>query len=427
MGKLGLGASTALVAGNMIGSGIFLLPAGLAVYGKLGLVGWCCASVGALLLASVFRQLGVIQPDAPGGPYAYVRRAFGDLPGFAVAWGYWVSIWCTNAAIAVACVGYLGVFFPVLASNALASAMSGVGLIVIFTAINSAEIRKVAAVQSLTTVLKVLPLLALGILGLAHLNLEHLWHEGTYKGGVLSGITSATTFTLFAFLGVESAAISSARIRHPARNMGRASLLGTLLTVLVYLLGTLAVMGVVPPEVLMESEAPFADAAGTLWGSQARTVMAAAAVVATLGALNGWLFIQGEFPMAVADDGLFPAVFAKRNRMGIPFVGIAVSSALACAVLLFRFSDSLVDTFTFMMTLSTLSALLPYLLSALALRHFLHGRTGGAKGRWLGAVTVVFCVWVIFGCGGEVLLYGGILLGVGLCLHAARTAIRNRL
>jgi APA family basic amino acid/polyamine antiporter len=200
-----------------------------------------------------------------------------------------------------------------------------------------------------------------------------------------------------------------------------------LLTVLVYLLGTLAVMGVVPPEVLMESEAPFADAAGTLWGSQARTVMAAAAVVATLGALNGWLFIQGEFPMAVADDGLFPAVFAKRNRMGIPFVGIAVSSALACAVLLFRFSDSLVDTFTFMMTLSTLSALLPYLLSALALRHFLRGRTGGAKGRWLGAVTVVFCVWVIFGCGGEVLLYGGILLGVGLCLHAARTAIRNRL
>ena len=156
--------------------------------------------------------------------------------------------------------GTWGVFFPVLASNALASAMSGVGLIVIFTAINSAEIRKVAAVQSLTTVLKVLPLLALGILGLAHLNLEHLWHEGTYKGGVLSGITSATTFTLFAFLGVESAAISSARIRHPARNMGRASLLGTLLTVLVYLLGTLAVMGVVPPEVLMESEAPFADA-----------------------------------------------------------------------------------------------------------------------------------------------------------------------
>ena len=154
--------------------------------------------------------------------------------------------------------------------------------------------------------------------------------------------------------------------------------------------------------------------------------MAGAAVMATLGALNGWLFIQGEFPMAAADDGLFPAAFARRNRSGIPFIGIALSSVLACAVLLFKFSDSLVDTFTFMMTLSTLSALVPYLLSALALRRFLKGKSQGKAGRFLGAVTAAFCVWVIFGCGGEVLLYGVILLGIGLVLHAARTTFQSR-
>ena len=148
--------------------------------------------------------------------------------------------------------------------------------------------------------------------------------------------------------------------------------------------------------------------------------------MATLGALNGWLFIQGEFPMAAADDGLFPKVFARRNRAGIPIVGIAMSSVLACVVLLLKFSDSLVDTFTFMMTLSTLSALVPYLLSALALRSFLRGKEAGIGGRWLGAVTAVFCGWVIFGCGAEVLTYGGILLLLGIGLHAFRTSISSR-
>ena len=426
MRKLGLGAGTALVTGNMIGSGIFLLPAGLAVYGRLGLLGWCCASVGAVLLAAVFRRLATLQPEAPGGPYAYVRRAFGDLPGFAVAWGYWVSIWCTNAAIAVACVGYLGVFFPALANDPVMAAAAGVGLIVLFTSINAVGVREVAAVQVATTVLKVLPLLAVGLLGLPFVDASHLWAEGTYEGSAFGAVTAATTLTLFAFLGVESAAISSARLRNPERNVGRASVLGTLLTVVVYLLGSVAVMGAMPPEVLADSTAPFAEAAGGFWGEAARPIMAGAAVMATLGALNGWLFIQGEFPMAAADDGLFPSAFARRNRSGIPFIGIATSSVLACAVLLLKFSDSLVDTFTFMMTLSTLSALVPYLLSALALRRFLKGQSQGTAGRFLGAVTAAFCAWVIFGCGGEVLLYGGILLGIGLVLHAARTLLRSR-
>ncbi len=426
MRKLGLGASTALVTGNMIGSGIFLLPAGLALYGRLGLLGWGCASVGAVLLAAVFRRLGALYPEAPGGPYAYVRRAFGDLPGFAVAWGYWVSIWCTNAAIAVACIGYLGVFFPALSEDPMLAAAAGVGLLVLFSAINGLGLRQMAAVQGVTVVLKVLPLLAVGLFGLAHIDLSYLWAEPAHGGSAFAGITAATTLTLFAFLGVESAAISSGRIRDPKRNMGRASVLGTALTVVVYLLGSVAVMGLLPPEVLASSSAPFADAAGTFWGAAARPLIAGAAVMATAGALNGWLFIQGEFPMAAADDGLFPAAFARRNRAGVPMVGIAVSSALACAVLLLKFSDSLVETFTFMMTLSTLSALVPYLLSALALRRFLRGHRHTRGGRMLGAVTAVFCGWVIFGCGGEVLLYGGLLLGFGLALHAIRTAFSNR-
>ena len=99
-----------MVMGNMIGSGIFLLPASLAGYGRWGLIGWGCSAAGAMVLAALFRSLARIRPSAAGGPYAYVREAFGDFMGFTVGWGYWVSIWCTNAAIAVAAVGYIGVF-----------------------------------------------------------------------------------------------------------------------------------------------------------------------------------------------------------------------------------------------------------------------------------------------------------------------------
>ena len=138
--------------------------------------------------------------------------------------------------------------------------------------------------------------------------------------------------------------------------------------------------------------------------------------MATLGALNGWLFIQGEFPMAAADDGLFPAVFARRNRAGIPLVGIVpFFCAWHVPCLLLKFSDSLVETFTFMMTLSTLSALVPYLLSGLALRSFLRGGARGMGAFAWGWSLWLFCAWVIFGCGGEVLLYGGLLLRLRPC------------
>ena len=152
-------SGVALVMGNMIGSGIFLLPASLAGYGRWGLIGWGCSAAGAMVLAALFRSLARIRPSAAGGPYAYVREAFGDFMGFTVGWGYWVSIWCTNAAIAVAAVGYIGVFLPGLVEDNAVAAFSGLGLIWGFTAINALGIREVSGVQLVTTALKVLSLI----------------------------------------------------------------------------------------------------------------------------------------------------------------------------------------------------------------------------------------------------------------------------
>lgn len=415
--RLGFWSGTALVTGNMIGSGIFLLPASIATYGRYGLVGWSCAALGALLLALVFRQLGALMPHAPGGPYAYVRRTQGDLAGFVVAWGYWVSIWCTNAAIAVACVGYLGVFFPLLSSNAAVSALAGLVLIWGATGINALALPRVAAVQGFTTALKVLPLIVIMVLGLPNVDLELLRAPLAEGVSPWSAVTTATTLTLFAFLGMESAAIASHRMEDAGRTMGRASVFGTGLTIVLYIGCSVVVMGTVPPGSLAVAAAPFADSAATFLGAWGRRLVAGAAVVATLGALNGWMLIQGQFPQAVAEDGLFPGVFRRTNRQGAPIAGIALSSALASGVLLLKFSDSLVSTFTFMMTLSTLSALLPYLLSALSLWLMLPRGMSGAWHKVLAAACMAFCGWVIFGCGPEVVGYGAALLGAGLLIR----------
>jgi APA family basic amino acid/polyamine antiporter len=427
MKKLGFWSSTALVTGNMIGSGIFLLPATLAIYGNLSLIGWLCSSVGALLLALVFRNLGRVQPEALGGPYAYVRNALGDFMGYAVAWGYWVSIWCTNAAIAVACVGYLGVFFPAILESNVVSALCGLALIWLFTGVNALGLRQVAWVQRVTTLLKVIPLLLVGVVGVWFVRWDFLLAPPAFEGSLFEAITATTTLSLFAFLGLESASIASSKIKDPAKTMGRASLFGTALTVFTYVLCSVVIMGVLPPEDLANSTAPFADAAEVFWGISSKYIIAAAAVTATVGALNGWILIQGQLPLAAASDRLFPAVFGRTNRRGAPIYGIALSSVLASAVLFLKFSESLVDKFTFMMTLSTLSALAPYLLSAVSLLVLLRtsARVRAGSKEITAVLSIVFCIWVIFGCGMDVIFYGVILLLVGLILYAARTFFRT--
>jgi len=154
------------VVGGTIGSGIFMLPALLAPYGLLGLAGWLIAGAGALVLSLMLADLSKTLPVI-GGPYAYARAGMGDFIGFWIGWGYWIALWAATAAIAVACVGYLSFFFPILNDSAAASAAMTLALIWSLIAINSRSVAASGGVQLLTTLLKILPLLLVGLLGLA--------------------------------------------------------------------------------------------------------------------------------------------------------------------------------------------------------------------------------------------------------------------
>ncbi|HMJ68225.1 MAG TPA: amino acid permease [Cyclobacteriaceae bacterium] len=420
--KVGLLTATSLVVGNMIASGVFMLPATLAGYGGISLVGWVISCVGAMSLALVFGWLSKLRPNATGGPYAYVRDGMGDFPGFLVAWGYWISVWATNAAIAVAFVSYLGEFIPVVSQNSFAGITTGLAAIWLLTFVNSMGISEAGIVQVVTTVLKIAPLLILSIGGLFYLNTDHFVPFNTSGESDLSAITATTTLTLFAFLGLECATIPSENIKDPERTISRATVIGTLLTLIVYVLGTVAVMGILPPEVLKTSRAPFSDAAELIWGQPAKYLVAAGAVIATFGALNGWILIQGQMPMAAARDNLFPVLFKRENKRGTPVLGIIVSSLLVSVLMGMNFSRSLGDTYKYMILLSTMTSLLSYSLSMPSYVILLAKDRSLDKTGWIRIVVTIigfiFSFWAIIGSGEVIVYWGFILLMAGVPFYA---------
>jgi basic amino acid/polyamine antiporter, APA family len=164
---LGFWTCWSLTVGIMIGSGVFTLPAVLAPYGLLSFGGWLVTGAGSILLALVFARLAQRTPRS-GGPYAYARDAFGDLPGFLIAWGYWASYWIAIAAIALAFVGYLPVFFPALKDSVAGQIGAGLALIWGLTLVNVFGLREAGMAQIGLTFLKIAPLLIVIALGASH-------------------------------------------------------------------------------------------------------------------------------------------------------------------------------------------------------------------------------------------------------------------
>lgn len=428
---LGLWTAMALVVGNMVGSGAYLVPAELGRYGPISLVGWLVTAAGAACLAVVFARLGRIMP-AEGGPYAYTRRAFGDLPGFLVAWGYWVSVWVGNAAIATAFVAYLTPFVPVLAATPVLQAAVALGAIWLLTGVNAWGVREAALLQLVTTVLKVLPLVLLATLGLLAVDAANFRPFNVSGGSGLSAVTATAALTLWGLMGLESVTIPAEEVERPERTIPLATLFGTLATAAVYVLSTVAVMGVVPSAELAGTAAPYAEAAARIWGPAAGQVVAAGAALAAFGVLNGWVLLQGQMPLAPARDGLFPRAFAARSGRGTPVFGLVLSSALTTTLVLANYTRGLVGLFVFATLLATVTVLLSYLGAAAAHVLFIVREPARFGGRGAGAAVAVsvaaflYSAWAVVGAGWDSVFWGGVLLALGIPVYMQGAGARAR-
>ena len=423
-GRLGFWMAVALVVGNMIGSGVFLLPASLAPYGVNSLAGWLLSAAGAVVLALVFAALSHAFPR-DGGLYVYTRAAFGPLPAFVVAWGYWISVWVGNAAIATGGVSYLSALVPSIARVPGASVLATLTLLWVLTFVNCAGVRAAGWVQAVTTVLKLLPLLAVALLGIGLVFLRRPI-PGFAEGPPLSldGTTAAATLTLWALLGLESATVPADKVENPERTVPRATIVGTVVTALICALACGVVLLLVPGSELAASNAPFADAIRPLWGEGAATLVVLFAAISAFGALNGWILLQGELPWAMARDGVFPKVFARESKRGTPAFAFIFTSGLVTLLVLANAHSTMVEIFTFMILLSTTACLVAYLVCSLALLDLMRRGRLPAFGRgtpWLAGAGVLggaYSLWALFGAGREALLWGLVLLLVAVPVYA---------
>lgn len=429
--RFGLPIATALVMGNIIGGGIFLLPASVAPFGTVSLVAFAVLTAGAVALALVFGRLARRHPRT-GGPYVYAREAFGDFAGFLSAWSYWITAWVSNAALAVAAVGYLDVLLPLHGS--LAATLGAALLLQWLPALaNLAGTRYVGAVQLVSTVLKFVPLLLVALGGLFFFDPANLGPFEASGAGTLGAVSASAAILLFSYLGVESAAVSAGEVRDPRRNVGRATVLGTLAAAALYLLGTLAVFGTVAHDRLVDSSAPFSDAVNAMFGgSWGGTAIACMAVVSMLGALNGWTLLSAQTPYAAARDGLFPSAFARKKR-GVPTFGVLVTVTLASLLTVYNYTLGSDGVFETLVLVTTFTATVPYLLSAAAQVYFLLSGRGDRVHRprlvrdmALALTAFGFSLWLVAGAGYAAVYQGVLFLFAGVLVYAWRAAARGR-
>ena len=411
--KLGVVSLTALVVGNTIGSGIFLLPSAMAQLGSLSLVSWIFTTLGSLCLAFVFSRMSVLIPKT-GGPYAYAQVGLGNVLGFQTAYTYWINAWVGNAAIALAAMGYLSILLPFLA-NPVVACFTAIALVWLFTWINLRGVQTAGIVAVITTALKLIPILIVALLGWFFFHPEYITQSlnvTTPKVSTFNLITQGATLTLWAFLGFESGTVPAGSVKNPKRTIPIATILGMSISAVASIATSVVIMGMIPNEILQKSVSPFADAAQIIFGDWGRWLIAGGAAISCLGCLNGWVLIQGQIPMAAADDRLFWKIFAHRNKNGVPSSAMIITAALISVLLFFTLSPNLVSQYRLVVLIATMATLVTYLYTPVS-ELILYMKKQAPLTRTSVCVSVLaifYSFWGIIGAGQEVQALGALLI-----------------
>ena len=435
-GELGLFSSTTLVVGSIIGTGVFTMPAVLAGAGTSSIVTLGVIAIGAVLLGMLFGQLTKRVPNVDGGLYAYARHEFGDFAGYLTAWCYWITCWAGNAAIVASWVLYVESLFGIEAPSSWVNwgiALTGLWIPAV---VNLAGLRQMAWLQNVTVVLKFAPLLLVAVVGWFFVKTANFGPFNASGGSLYDGVGIAAGVALFSFIGVECASIAAGRVKNPRRNVGRASVLGTAASGLLYVVVTAVVMGLVPHDQLVTDGAPFVAAFNAMFGDATwiGKGVALVAVISGLGALNGWTLVTAEMPFAAAKDGLFIQAFAKQNRAGAPWFGILASTTVASVLMAWSYSgETGLKVFTSLVLLSVVTVAIPYFFSACAQLSYLVSRRRLVHGWNLGrdlaisVTSILFALWVTFASGYQAVYQAMVLVLAGIPLYAFLKARRERL
>ncbi|MBD2811698.1 arginine/agmatine antiporter [Xenorhabdus sp. Vera] len=400
--KVGLIPVTLMVAGNIMGSGVFLLPASLAATGGIAILGWLVTIIGAVGLSIVYAKISSLD-DSPGGSYAYARRAFGPFLGYQTNVLYWLACWIGNIAMVVIGVGYLSYFFPIL-KDPIVLTITCIAILWIFVFLNIIGPHVITRVQAVATTLALIPIVATAVLGWFWFNGKTYMDAWNVSGlNTFGAIQSILNVTLWSFIGVESASVAAGVVKDPKRNVPIATIGGVLIAAVCYVLSSSVIMGMIPNAALKISSSPFGDAARLALGDTAGAIVAFCAAAGCLGSLGGWTLLAGQTAKAAADDGLFPAIFAKVNKAGTPVAGLLILGVLMTIFQLSSMSPNAAKEFGLVSSVSVIFTLIPYLYTCAALLLIGHGHLGQEKGRYTAIIFIAFmyCIWAVLGTGAK--------------------------
>lgn len=425
---IGLFIATALVTGNMMGSGIFMLPATLAKTSgpAATMLAWAITAVGSIFLALSFANLGSKIPKT-GGPYEYSKMAFGDFMGFMSSWLYWNGSWIGNAAVVIAVASYAGNLMPVLSNNHTAGFIFTSAVLWIFTIINICGVRLAGKIQTTITVFELLLFIFFIIAAGTHFNIANMIPFNPADKG-LGTMPAAATSTLWAFVGLESASITAGEIRNPEKNVKRSTILGIIIAAIMYMAINFFAMGAMPHDALAKSGAPIADILSPIFGSGIATLITVGAVISILGTTVGWLLSTARVAYAAGIDGVFPEVFAKVHpKSKTPYVSLIIGSVLVNLLLFMNYNRSFTSAFNFIILLATLSFLPVYAMTAASEIMLLSKKVKKfSLGVFLKSSIVpllgfIYACWTIYGSGAETVMYGFLMMLMGVPFYIYMT------
>ncbi|MDY4594057.1 MAG: cadaverine/lysine antiporter [[Pasteurella] aerogenes] len=399
--KIGLITCIAVVAGNMMGSGIALLPASLAKIGSIAIFGWIIALIGAVALAYVFARLGTKNPQE-GGPIAYSGEV-APILGYQTSVLYYHANWIGNLAIAITAVAYSSTFFPIL-NQPIPAAIAVIGVIWLFTFVNLLGGAWVSRLTGIGLILVLIPVVGTAIFGWGWFDIEIYranWIADTTSGSTQS-IINSVLLCLWAFVGVESASVSSGLVDNPQRTVPLATLLGTILAGVVYILASQVIAGMFPNQVVASSGAPFGLSISKIVGDWAAPFVSAFTAIACLTSLGSWMMLVGQAGCRAANDGNFPTLFGEVDKNNVPKKGLIIASTMMSILMIFltmlsSTGSNAADLFTQLTSIAVLLTMFPYFYSAIDLIRF-EGLTTKSGLSLLAAVfAILFCFVALAG------------------------------
>jgi len=411
--RMNLMQLTFIVAVNMMGSGIIMLPTNMAKVGAISLLSWIVTALGSMAIAYGFAQAGLLN-QRPGGMSAYAEDAYGKSGYFLVFLLYFLSLAIGNVAIGISAVGYLATFFPWLSSTPVATCIGVIALLWLTTVANFGGPSITGRIGAITVWGVIIPVGFISILG-------WFWFSPTTFGAAWNphglslgeGMGSSIALTLWAFLGMESAAQNSSAVENPKRDVPLACLFGTLGAGVIYILSTTVIQGIVPNEELAKSTGPFGLAYSHMFSPFIGSVIMALAIMACLGSLLGWQFTIAQTGKSAADERMFPAFFTKVNKMGAPVTGMIVLGVVQTLLALSTISPTLSEQFSALVNLAVVTNVLPYIISLSALVIMM--KSAGTTGRQytrnvtIAVIAMLYSTYALYASGHEAVM-GGMLV-----------------